>query len=143
MTTEKKPRGRPATVASDPVPKNPDQKLATRGYVKCLAGKVQNHHHLNVMGEGMGWCAISVICGFFVMALASAVIGTEHMPTTHIVLIAVGWSIVVNGVVLFGVLWAIDSDRSGKPENTPDEIAAYVPPKERSKYDRDTHCGDD
>lgn len=143
MTAKKTPKRQLPKVAPEPVPKNPDQKLATRGYVKCLARKIQDHRHWNAVGEGMVWYAVAVLISFFSMALVSLMIWNDHMTTMNIVLISIGWSIVVNSVVLFVVLWTINQDKSGQPSNTPDEIAAYTPPKERSKYDQDRYCGED
>lgn len=143
MTAEKKPRGRPPKVAPEPVPKNPDQKLATRGYVKCLARKVQSHRHVNNMSEGIGWSAVSLfVCGLAMLAV-TAILWDGHMSAANLVLIAVGWSIVANSIIMLCIFWAIDRDSTTLPEEKPEEIAAYTPPKERSKYDQDRYCGED
>ena len=44
-TQEPKKRGRPRKTPVAPVPQNPDERVATRGYVKCVARTLREHNH--------------------------------------------------------------------------------------------------
>jgi len=133
------PRGRPKKVIAEPVPNNPDQKLATRGYVKCIARKIQSHQHVNNMSEGIGWSVISLLVMGLAMFAVTLILWDTHMPLVYLLLITVGWSVVANSLLLIIILWVIDHDTTTRPDEKPEEIAAYVPPSER----KGTFCGED
>jgi hypothetical protein len=139
MTTEKKPVGRPKKEAAEPVPKNPDMKLATRGYVKCIARLSRDHRHNNNATSGVQWNILIAVSGLLAMVVLSSLVWVPvNMTTAGILVLAVGWSIVANCCVQTVIMAAIDSDSTYTPDGeTPKEIRGYVPPEQKSKYDRE------
>jgi hypothetical protein len=59
--------------------KNPDEEVATKGYVKCLIRKTRDHTHRNNVTIGYtGWLTA---CGFLIIALSTIMSCGTGRPT--------------------------------------------------------------
>lgn len=72
-----KPRARAPAIPKEPL--NPDEEVATKGFVKCVGRKVLNHHHKKTCDGGTASLVLITvgIIALFFMVLDSAL---RHIP---------------------------------------------------------------
>jgi|WetSurMetagenome_2_1015567.scaffolds.fasta_scaffold853875_2 hypothetical protein len=79
-------RGRPLGSKNHIEPNNPDDKMATRGYVKCIARTVHNHYHVKdasytatLVSAFIAWCAIFCVWMITLLSTPSNPV-SSHLP---------------------------------------------------------------
>jgi len=112
-------------------PQNPDMKLATRGYVKCLLRKTRNHQHMLDLIGGCWWFLGLVFGWMFTIVIA--VVGPGLVASTWFPAL-VAFALVCT--IGFTECYQMDSEwTAGIKSDEPAEIKKWEPPKCENKED--------